>query len=112
MVFPETNGSIRIQIPEVSRVVVSLHEKATRESEAARSRYEAYELVLGQLRPLPIGASFDSRNGVLYWQPGPGFLGEYEIVFLRNEAGGGSSRRTVKITIVPKDDSTATKAPS
>jgi len=108
-IFPETNGSIRIQIPEVSRVVVSLNENAMRESEAERSRYEAYELVLDQLRPLPIGASFDSRNGVFSWQPGPGFLGEYEIVFLRTEAGRGSSRRTLKITIEPKGDSTKWK---
>jgi hypothetical protein len=61
------------------------------------SRYEAYEHVLGQLRPLPIGASFDPRDGVLYWQPGPGFLGEYKFVIIDKEK---MMRKTIKITIV------------
>ncbi|HEY6393674.1 MAG TPA: SBBP repeat-containing protein, partial [Bryobacteraceae bacterium] len=34
-----------------------------------------YQLVNGEHRPLPIGSSM--KNGVFYWQPGPGFLGEY-----------------------------------
>jgi hypothetical protein len=61
------------------------------------SRYEAFELVLGQLRPLPIGASFDPLDGVLYWQPGPGFLGEYKFVIIDKEK---MMRKTIKIMIV------------
>ena len=38
-----------------------------------------YELVNGERRPLPIGSSL--KRGVFYWQPGPGFLGEYHLVF-------------------------------
>jgi hypothetical protein len=51
------------------------------------ARFEAYQLVFGELRPLPIGSSFDTRDGIFYWQPGPGFRGEYTIVFIRNESG-------------------------
>jgi len=107
-VFPDINGSIRIRIPEVSRVAVYLNENKIPERDvekkdrgrrlllnsAAKSLdetgYEAYELVLGQLRPLPIGASFDSRDGVFSWQPGPGFLGEFTIVFLKKEPGSST----------------------
>jgi len=42
-----------------------------------------YELVNGERRPLPIGSSL--KRGVFYWQPGPGFLGEYQLVFERED---------------------------
>ncbi len=38
-----------------------------------------YQLVNGERRPLPIGSSL--QRGVFYWQPGPGFLGEHNLVF-------------------------------
>ena len=38
-----------------------------------------YQLAGGKRVPLPIGSSL--RRGVFYWQPGPGFLGEYDLVF-------------------------------
>jgi hypothetical protein len=41
----------------------------------------AYLRVNGENRPLPVGASI--KGGVLYWQTGPGFLGEYELVIIR-----------------------------
>jgi hypothetical protein len=62
------------------------------------ARFEAYQLVFGELRPLPIGSSFDMRDGVFYWQPGPGFRGEYTIVFIRNESGI-AIRKTVIIVV-------------
>jgi hypothetical protein len=115
-VFPKTDGSIRIQIPEVSRVVVYLNEKETRESEGERElrkrqilsglpgsfgtpRYEAYELVLGRPRLLPIGATFDFGRGVLYWQPGPGFLGDFDFIILDKTR---NTKKTIKIHIAPK----------
>ena len=40
-------------------------------------------LVVGeQLRELPIGSTLDKENGIFYWQPGPGFIGEYRFVFI------------------------------
>jgi hypothetical protein len=118
-VFPETDGAIRIRIPDVSRVIIYLNENEVWENAAEKdacsrrirwgasnsfgtSRFEAYELVLDQLRPLPIGASFDSRDGVLYWQPGPGFLGEYQFVIVDKEK---MIRKTVKVKIVPNMNS-------
>ena len=110
--FPGTDGVIRIGIAEVSRVAVYLDEKESLESGPEmedRGRRllfggketagdEAYQLVFGELRPLPIGSSFDARDGVFYWQPGPGFRGEYTIVFVRNESGL-AIRKTVTIVI-------------
>ena len=38
-------------------------------------------LVQGDARPLPTGSTL--KGGVFYWQPGPGFLGEYTMRFMR-----------------------------
>jgi len=38
-------------------------------------------LVNGERRPLPIGSTL--KDGVFYWQAGPGFLGEYQLLFER-----------------------------
>jgi len=55
-----------------------------------------YQLVNGERRPLPIGSSL--KRGVFYWQPGPGFLGEYHLVF---EQKDGTEVR-VRVKIGPK----------
>jgi len=61
------------------------------------SRYEAYQLVGGELRPLPIGASFDPESGAFYWQPGPGFRGEFRFVIVDSAA---KSKKTLLVTIL------------
>jgi hypothetical protein len=55
-----------------------------------------YLLVNGEPRPLPIGSSI--KRGSFYWQPGPGFLGDYQLVFERP----GSPDLMVRVTIRPK----------
>jgi hypothetical protein len=55
-----------------------------------------YELVNGERRPLPIGSSL--KDGVFYWQPGPGFLGEFNLVFERTDG----SASEVRVKIKPK----------
>jgi hypothetical protein len=52
-----------------------------------------YLLVNGEQRPLPIGSTL--RDGVFYWQAGPGFLGEYQLVFERP----GAEPMPVKVTV-------------
>jgi hypothetical protein len=54
-------------------------------------------LVGGDRRPLPIGSSL--RDGKFYWQVGPGFLGEYQLVFERP----GRTPVRVRITVHAKD---------
>jgi hypothetical protein len=42
-----------------------------------------YLLVGGQQTALPIGSTL--QNGTFYWQLGPGFLGDYPMVFQRSD---------------------------
>jgi uncharacterized repeat protein (TIGR01451 family) len=77
-------GVYSISIEELDRVELPVG--ATR----------GYLLVNDQRRPLPIGSTL--KGGRFYWQPGPGFLGGYDLLF---EQGDATLIR-VHISIKPK----------
>ena len=52
--------------------------------------FTGYMQVRDELRRLPIGSTMDSENNLFYWQPAPGFYGEYDLVFV------DKSRKLVK----------------
>jgi hypothetical protein len=76
---------------QLERVVVDA-------SSAGASGYEAYRVVAGRLVPLPPGASFDRSRGILYWQPGVGFTGDYDFEIVAS----GSARIPVRIVLQPQ----------
>ena len=47
-----------------------------------------YMIVGNELKELPIGSFLDTRRGVFYWQPGPGFVGQYRFVFFQTDESG------------------------
>lgn len=49
---------------------------------------------------LPIGSCLNPFTGEFYWQPGPGFIGQYTLQFVKGK--GKRSVETVKIEITPK----------
>jgi hypothetical protein len=63
--------------------------------------YQGYLVSGGRLAPLPTGAFLDLRSGDFYWQPGVGFVGTYELVFVRS-AGEMSERIPVTIVVEGK----------
>jgi hypothetical protein len=73
-----------LEIEEVGRIEIPLGAIA------------GYQLVNGQHTPLPIGSSLN--RGVFYWQPGPGFLGGYMLIFERPD----STEVSVHVKIRPK----------
>ena len=86
------NAVFNVEMREVGRVVLELGGPVS----------EGYLVVGDQLRPLPVGSTLDKANGVFYWQPGPGFMGQYEIVFIASENVGAQELKKVKIRIKPK----------
>jgi hypothetical protein len=50
------------------------------------------------LRDLPVGAALDP-TGTFYWQPGPGFIGTFELLFVRTACDGRKERLPVTVTI-------------
>ena len=118
--YPDENGVIEIEIPELQRVALTLQpdpdllKVETREIRNSQlstgfsnleynQRYTGYLRVKDELRPLPIGSTLDSVHGVFYWQPGPGFLGDYELVFLKKHPlERHLTKQIIRITIKPR----------
>jgi len=93
-------GFYNIELEEVSRVQINLSDNNSIE--------EGYQLVGDRLRALPIGSTLDKERGIFYWQPGPGFLKEFYLVFIEKSPDGGRTRKDILITIVPKESSDET----
>ncbi len=54
------------------------------------------------LSRLPTGSFLDTGKNIFYWQPGPGFLGEYLFSFLEKGSHGDLRKKYIKIVIHPK----------
>jgi hypothetical protein len=97
VVFPEASGDLNVNTKETEQVEITLSNWF-----GSGGTYEGYVVVDGGLRPLPVGSSLDRTAGVFKWQPGPGFVGSYKLVFLRTLPGGSKTRIPVTVTISPK----------
>ena len=47
-------------------------------------------------RALPVGSTWDEGSQTFYWQPAPGFLGPFRLVF-----SNGTERISVRVVIIP-----------
>jgi hypothetical protein len=95
---PSANGYITIETRTLQRIEIWV---GTRHAVPVHGEFSGYMLVGNQLRPLPIGSTLDREKGVFYWQPGPGFMGIYELVFLLEEKSGNIFKRSITIKISP-----------
>jgi len=126
-IYPDENGVIQVEVTEVERVSVALNldpsalsfeslransgqmdlthkNKLEYGVESSDYSYTGYLKFQDELRPLPIGSTLNSKTGVFTWQPGPGFLGEYEFVFIRQSPASQKEKITFKVIIKPKFD--------
>ncbi|MDQ1355020.1 MAG: hypothetical protein QG657_5329, partial [Acidobacteriota bacterium] len=85
-IYPDEEGITHIEIRELERVELHLSAGAVNVS------------------PLPIGSTLDVGKGVFYWQPGPGFIGQYRLVFMEKAQTGLLNQKEVVVTIIPKTD--------
>ena len=58
---------------------------------------DAWQVVGGQVRGLPLGSTWDADSGTFYWQPAPGFFGRYRLVF-----SNGRERIGVRLLVTPQ----------
>jgi hypothetical protein len=82
-----------IEIKELERVEINLSNEGVD---------AGYLLVGNQLRKLPIGSTLDRDNGIFYWQPGPGFIGEYRFVFIGKDDAEEFTSKNIVVSIKPK----------
>ncbi|MGD2085380.1 MAG: fibronectin type III domain-containing protein [Candidatus Aminicenantes bacterium] len=105
IISPDDEGMITIQIKESERLEIHLFE-GTRGlaplPDAPLSRCTGYLLIGNQLRSLPIGSTLDTQRGIFSWQPGPGFLRRYNLVFLETSPNGIKTKKNIYVEIVPQ----------
>jgi hypothetical protein len=86
-VDPSTNGSRTVEMKQGERIEIRF----------PRGFESAYQLgPSGERRALPAGSTWDAGGETLYWQPAPGFLGRFRLVF-----SNGSERISVWVVISP-----------
>ncbi|MCP5052247.1 MAG: hypothetical protein GY940_34080, partial [bacterium] len=90
-IYPDDNGINHIVIKELERTAICLS-GGTRGLE-----WVGFQVIGGKLRALPVGSTLDHIRGIFYWQPGPGFIGSYDFIFI--DKGKNTSCR-IKIKIV------------
>jgi hypothetical protein len=96
-IYPDDKGITKVKIKELERIEVhlpGLH--------ANGYSYSGYMEVGGYLRALPVGSTLDAKKGIFYWQPGPGFLGRYHLVFVQTAATGEMTKKSITVEIVPQ----------
>ena len=87
------DGRVTLQSEELDRIEINT--RAT----------EGFLVVGSELKPLPIGSRLDPASGIFVWQPGVGFVGSYDLAFVRPSAQGQrASRQDVRIVLNPKGD--------
>jgi hypothetical protein len=125
--YPDENGRFTIEIKESDRLVIYLgdHETGNDNDNVGVSPlqkdslltpdtepltpenpppgfYHGYLVSGSDLKPLPIGSTLDRWRGIFYWQLGPGFSGDYALVFLIEDREGNITRKNIIITVIPK----------
>jgi len=105
VVFADETGMNMINIKEVDRLQIYLtnrfDDNSTAESLNSNS-FWGYLEVNNRLEALPVGSTLDTQRGIFYWQPGPGFIGEYCFVFIEKEKNTDISRKNIVVKILPR----------
>lgn len=79
-IYPGDGGIITVDIEELERVEIH------------------FPGGTHNISPLPVGSTLDTPRGIFYWQPGPGFVGDYEFEFMKPE-GAKSKKIRLRVRI-------------
>jgi hypothetical protein len=96
MVESESSAPARVKTEELGLVRVALGSPVSADTDG----YEGYMVKGSELAALPAGSFLDKRTGEFFWQPGPGFVGSYDFVFVRS-GNGARTRTRLSVDIAP-----------
>ncbi len=89
------DGAARVvTLAPLERLLVTLGEA----DEPCAGTWAGYLVSGERLDDLPVGAAID-RTGTFYWQPGPGFIGTFELLFVRTACDGSQERLPIAVNI-------------
>jgi hypothetical protein len=94
-VYRAQDDAVVVQAEELDRLELHL-------GSAPGARVAGFMRTPAGLVPLPAGSHLDPSTGVFVWQPGAGFLGPYQFVFVRSTAGQAITRQDVRIVLTQK----------
>lgn len=86
--LPDEKGDFVINSRELERIELHLSSPG-------------FGTVIIPVSRLPIGSTFDARRGILYWQPGAGYVGRYTLDFVENTGTGRPHLKRVIVDIQP-----------
>lgn len=86
----DPDGRVTLQAEELDRIELQTNGATA-----------GYLLSGSSLRPLPIGSRLDPATGTFVWQPGVGFVGAYDLAFVRHK-GNHVVRQDVRVVLNPK----------
>jgi hypothetical protein len=66
------------------------------------ARYTGHLRVGDELAALPVGSQLDATSGRFTWAPGVGFVGTYDLVFVRWAGTRAVARHEVRVILAPK----------
>jgi hypothetical protein len=89
------DGSHRVTLAALERLELQLEEAKDGE---CRATWAGYLVDDDTLTKLPAGSTIDPA-GTFYWQPGPGFAGTFEFVFVRTACDGSRQRLAVEVSL-------------
>ena len=90
----DDGGSRTIALKAMERLELTLDDGRT----PCAGTWAGYLEDNGTLEPLPVGATMDPA-GIFYWQPGPGFSGAFDLIFIRTACDGGNTKVRVRVTL-------------
>ena len=88
------DGTGALTLAPMERIELALGAK----DEACSATWAGYLVKDGVLSDLPVGASLDP-SGTFYWQTGPGFAGNFSLLFVRTNCRGEKQQVPVAVTI-------------
>jgi phosphodiesterase/alkaline phosphatase D-like protein len=90
--LPDESGIASVTIKELERV----------ELELGNTIIAGYLVTTrGDLKVLPTGSTVEYPSGRFSWLPGPGYMGDYLMVFVLEDATGQHTRTLIRVTIEP-----------
>jgi Viral BACON domain len=90
-----SSGRVVIRGEEIDRFELWL-------GDHAGERYTGYMRAGGDLASLPVGSLLDATTGRFTWSPGVGFVGSYDLVFVRWAGPQAVAQHNVRIILAPK----------
>jgi hypothetical protein len=90
---PGVGGRVLVRAEEVDRIELRL-------SADPSAAYSGWLRTSAGLAPLPVGSSL--QGSFFTWAPGAGFVGTYDLVFVRDANTAAQRRQEVRVVLQPK----------